>query len=422
MDPGTPDPLPPASAYRECRHCRALNLQDAGACEACGNPMEGDAPAGARGTAAPAATVALDAVGESVRPERECPRCSVPGPAAARFCEECGSPLEAGPGRGHPARGRGRAAGELGRALRVVRTLRGVALFSAVVSALLLAAFLFAGLRADGPGLSDPEVLLPVLLLSGQTALMATAWVRALRDPFFWCVLVAAYVTLSAVLSLLAGEVPILMAAWAIALWAGAPATIRVRALLDEYPDLRIAHALRGDRAAGLRAPLPEGPRRHASPAGSVAVGTATLRARERAARTSREGRRHLPLMGAVAGMVLLFGVVAVFVAGRGRGAAGTPPPVEEFRAALESGDADSVQSMFPTDSAVRLGAGWREILRRREWDTTPPRVREVTVRSQTARSAVILLHLAGEEEPLLTRWNHTSGQWRLTGLRPPPR
>lgn len=359
--------------------------------------------------------------------EAVCPKCGLINPAAARFCDECGAPIgddvSEAEARRAAARGRGRATGELAKAMRVVNGVRGITLASAIISAVVFLLSLLGYFALRKQELDSPEVLVLLVIQGVQVALMVTAFLRVRRDPFFWVVVTASYMTLLCALTLLQGGFPILLLLWTVALWAGVPATVGVQRILQEHPELRLARKMRGETPGRGRAAAAT--REEAGPGGQrergrapVEAGETVRRMKDRDRRQSKAAWRSRGLLGAVGGMLLAFIVVFAMIHGK---PPDLQPTLDSFADAVRTGDPDAIHDMFPADRADRMTTSLRGMFERRDWLEVPPVVAGMKEIYRQSKAARIDFILEGETDPLETRWNFNGEKWMLTGLKPPP-
>jgi hypothetical protein len=395
----------------ECDECgKSYKVADAAKtyrCTACGGRVRA-APAPYEAPPEPDITVSTP----------PCPSCDAPNPEDARFCEQCGAPLETGPAAAHvPPRARRRRGDavdrdlvnrELGRAYRTAQAVRAFYVACLVVIAVRLALLVWVIA-------SEPDLAADLAILTGAATLdlvlFLTGYLRILRNPFFWTVLVASVTTLNFAIGIVDyGALGFfnLAGLFTVALWAAVPATARVRKLMKKYPDLWVvARRFRGERSR--------------APRGAV---SAHARQRGREART--ETLRKAALFGGIPAVLL----IAAFVLYRN---ATRPPSIEDITPALmettarfaeswNRSDTYEIASYFQPSSRDRMHRAIGSRVKRRGWEGShppvePPRLDRVS--GTTAR--VLFLPRGGNFiEPLKTVWKYRDGHWDLTSIRYP--
>lgn len=340
-------------------------------------------------------------------PDPACPSCGAVVPPEARFCDACGRSMRrkarAEGTRSGDALSRGRASGELGRALRTIGTLRWFFVAGAVLSGVLLAMAFLAFRKFEG--MEDFEefrsaALLATVIFAIQTLLMATGALLVRRQPFLWAVVLASFVTLTTALGFAQGGIPILGTIWSIALWAAVRTTLPVKRLLAEFPDLRIARKMMGEAIE--------------APAGEVLA-----RARERRAREEAAARRKAAVLwGVILGVLLLAGIPLLLHLRP----APLLPDLDRFQQAWDRGDMDALASCFRASDRDRHVEGLRRIFSKRGWSPAPPPVVSRTVEQERGRQALVRFHLPGDAGNLATTWFREEDRWILTRVTFPPR
>ncbi len=231
-----------------------------------------------------------------------CPSCKTinvsPG---ARFCEECGKPLDeaAAPARS-AAGGRGRslarpderrAASHVRRALQRLTLTRVCLVLATVVYGgfftILLLTYLFG--KTTGPGVPVVATIMGVIF-----AINLVGCRQLSTQPLLWSILVASMVTVDVFYEIAIGGFPIIKALILTALWGGVVGAANVRKILRQHPDMRINAKLvaRGGKIYRKKMEL------------QSAAGT---RAQERARKSRRRRNQQLIVIGGVA-------VAAIFV------------------------------------------------------------------------------------------------------------
>jgi hypothetical protein len=334
-----------------------------------------------------------------------CPRCTATLAPGAKFCEACGS-SQTSPDRGGrrvPADvlAAGRLKSEANAALQAVRSMRRIFWAGAVLFGMTGIVFLF--FVGDGR-LAEHATLLAVLV-SLQVGIFVCGAVFAERQPVAWSVVGACFMTLVAVMGLLQGTLPILAILFAIAMWTTLPKAIRLRAILQQYPD-----ALRGHK------PVIEPRRiRAAGAASRVGAPVAHRASRPGARRVTGRGRMALT----VAGIVLLLALAGAGVAHL----AGRKPDVRERTAAFvdswNRGDFEAVASQFSPAHRDRQRASLLKIAAHRGWIPAPPAIgaSTVVVAGEASVRVVFRLEEGGDLDSL---WRLEDGSWVLAGLEFP--
>jgi hypothetical protein len=131
---------------------------------------------------------------------------------------------------------------ELWRATKAIRAFSSFYLANAILVAVLLL------LSLGGP-------TIVVALYAGALALMIAGIYQVRRQPFVWAILIAGVWTALVAGHLIAGRsvqslMFVLAVLWTIGCWTMVPATVRVKKLVAQYPDLALAKKLRGGRGA----------------------------------------------------------------------------------------------------------------------------------------------------------------------------
>jgi hypothetical protein len=290
-----------------------------------------------------------------------CGACGAEVPAESRFCDACGRPLDgaADEARRDPTLRR-LASRELGRATRAIAGVRALCVGYVVLHALTVVALLVVRARIVSSGFEVPAGFDAIVGGMGvMVALYAVAFFFVRSQPFVWTLVLAGFQTLNFGLVLVGGAGLLYVVVHGIltlGMWSAVAVTSRVKRLLREYPDLRVALRMTGGERAGR-------PGR---------MGT-------RFADEARAARKRVRVQVAVAtGAVAL--VIGGLLALRSSDEPEVPPPpppvpglpaaVAEFEGGWNAGSPSGVRALLADD---RRGRQFDAIVARRGWETLPP-------------------------------------------------
>lgn len=301
--------------------------------------------------------------------------------------------------------GRGRAAGEMTQALRVIQSARTVAMVYAVASAVVLVILFLDYL--DTRSLARPSgfALALVVFQAIQVVLMVAAYINVRRDVHRWVLFLAWYTTFVAVLHALDRGIPVIPMVFTGILWSGLPAAARAKRLVEEHPELRIAKVLQGEERKPRGVPPPKRERAH--------------RLRERPAGPLPWWRRQAFVVTAC----MVIAAAVTVVAGRAMMAPSDTALDGEIRTlvtALEAGDLDALQALLPLDARPAERERLRSTVSVSGWIDRPPAVERTEVRDLIAEEASVRVWLKAGAGPFDTLWVRIDDRWRLLEITVP--
>ena len=253
------------------------------------------------------------------------------------------------------------------------------------------------------------KIWILVVTLALLPTLDFVAAARAAKEPFLWAFLLAAFQTIGTVHScieestlFLEGEWLSALSlvwsiAWCLAFWWLANQAWRLQQQMKQYPELRAVRRLRGER-------------RESAP------GAASLRARDRHARSRRRTLRSFAWIG---GVSLALFVAISYAANRANRPPDLAPTLQGLRDRWNSGDVSGVVALCRSDHSTRLESSIRRGLRSRGWEDQLPVLGDFVVTEQGSGQRVV--QYSCEQGLLTLRWRLESQQWTLVSLRLPP-
>lgn len=288
------------------------------------------------------------------------------------------------------------AARDLQRAYRTIRRVRflysTLAFLSGYASLVLVATAIGVSRSPqDFPEDSSRILWVATALSFAVTGLLVTAAARVRREPFAWGLIVALLQTLSVVLGTLRGEVSLFAFALLVLFWTALIPLVRLRALVQEHPDLYVSRRIRGE---ARRRPEGESVRERA--------------AQRRAAEAASRRTLLLALGGTLAAAVLLF---------FGWKFLNRPPLLEQATPSLveawNRSDVDAVAALWRDSEKARRSL--ERLLSARDWERLPTIERDEL---DPSRGSLQLATTA--EGDFEFHWRLSGDRWILVGMRVP--